>query len=291
MELNEFNQFSMILTMNETDIAFLDSGTGGIPYMLALYEKLPDSNFVYLGDTINFPYGEKSQEEVISCATAVIRNIIERWNPKTLVIACNTISVTALDSLRKTFPELPIVGTVPAIKLGAKETKNKRIGLLATNATVKHEYCRKLIQDFASDCTVFSRGDPDLVSFIEHKFFNSTDEEKQAAIKPAMDFFREKNCDTIILGCTHFTHIAEDFKKAAGNEIKIIDSREGVSNQAIFKLKNETGKWKLKEDLPQTENLELQNLSFFVTAATKDEEDEYKLLCKRLNIPWGGIIA
>ena len=119
------------------DIAFLDSGTGGIPYMLELKKKNPFVRCVYLGDTAHFPYGEKTPEEVESSSAQVISQIIKLWSPKAIVIACNTISVTALDFLRKKFPDRPIVGTVPAIKVAAKVTKNKKIGLLATNATVR----------------------------------------------------------------------------------------------------------------------------------------------------------
>ena len=163
------------------DFAFLDSGTGGIPYMLALKERQPDARCIYLGDTAHFPYGEKSPEEVTRCAASTITAIVERWNPRTLVVACNTISVTALADLRSLFPGLPIVGTVPAIKLAAKVTRNKRIGLLATNATVNHPYSARLIADFASDCQVFSRGDPDLIAFIENKLFTASPEERRQA--------------------------------------------------------------------------------------------------------------
>ena len=219
--------------MKNIDFAFLDSGTGGIPYMLYLREKLPSATCVYLGDTAHFPYGEKSVEEITECASKAISLIVSRWNPKTLIIACNTISVTALDRLRSIFPTLPIVGTVPAIKLAAKVTKNRRIGFLATNASVNSPYSQKLIDDFASDCTVFRRGDPELVRFVEKDFFTATEEQKAAAVKPATDYFLSNGCDTVILGCTHFTHIARDIQKACGTSVKVIDSREGVSNQVI----------------------------------------------------------
>ena len=83
-----------------------------------------------------------------------------------------------MNQLRERFPDVPIVGTVPAIKLAAKVTKNKKIGLLATNATVKHPYCKKLVSDFASGCEVFNRGDPDLISFIEHDLFYASKEKR-----------------------------------------------------------------------------------------------------------------
>ena len=118
--------------------------------MLALKEKMPQARCLYLGDTAHFPYGEKTPEEVTACASQTIASIVKKWQPQTIVVACNTISVTSLDALRARFPDTPIVGTVPAIKLAAERTRNKRIGLLATNATVHHPYCARLVADFAN---------------------------------------------------------------------------------------------------------------------------------------------
>ena len=274
--------------MNRIDFVFLDSGTGGVPYMQMLKQREPNARCAYLGDTVHFPYGEKTPKKVTECAKAAIELIIKKWNPKVVVIACNTISVTALSQLRTLFPALPLIGTVPAIKLAAKVTKNKKIGLLATNATVQHPYCQKLIEDFASDCSVFSRGDPDLIAFIEHNLFTATEEDKIKAVTPALDFFKQNDCDTIILGCTHFTHVADVFARAAGSSIRIIDSRDGVSNQAL-KIESEAS------DSDQLANGsysdDVPDMSFFVTSATKEEEFEYKEMCKNFGIPWGGIIS
>lgn len=269
------------------DFAFLDSGTGGIPYMKELKGKIPSARCVYLGDTAHFPYGQKSSKEVTDCAAESIQKIIDLWNPRTLVIACNTISVTALDDLRSLFPKLPIVGTVPAIKLAARTTINKRIGLLATNATVNHPYCKKLVDDFACDCTVFNRGDPDLIAFIEHSLFTATKEERLQAVKPAIDYFLSNDCDTIILGCTHFTHMANDIALAAGTKVKIVDSRDGVANQAI-KIEKESS----VNDDSTCKNLCLPpDKCFFVTECrSAEDEKEYATLCKAFDIPWGGEI-
>lgn len=269
------------------DFAFLDSGTGGIPYMLSLHEKLPEAKCLYLGDTLNFPYGEKSSQKVTECASSAIKKIIDLWSPKAIVVACNTISVTALDSLRARFPNLPIIGTVPAIKVAAEVTKNKKIGLLATTATVNHPYCQNLIHDFASDCQVIMRADPKLIDFIEKEYFNASEEERLRAVSEASDFFKSKGCDTVILGCTHFTHIAEEMRLACGSEITVVDSRDGVSNQAIRKI-HEKGK-KLSEG-DSSSNPNVKNLTFFVTKADEREIKEYETLCKNVKIPWGGVI-
>lgn len=274
------------------DFAFLDSGTGGIPYMLALKEKLPLAKVVYLGDTIHFPYGQKTASEVTECALSAISLILKVFSPRAIVIACNTISVTSLDEARKVFPNTPIVGTVPAIKLAAKVTKNKRIGLLATNATIEHPYCEHLIKDFAQGCVVVRRGDPNLVSFIENDFFTASYEQKARALKPCINFFTKENCDTIVLGCTHFTHIADVLQKEVGSGIKVVDSREGVANQAIrIEHKSKVIKDSAQNILtPNDFVLSISDKSFFVTAATRAQTDEYKTLCKKVNIPWGGVL-
>ena len=215
------------------NFAFLDSGTGGIPYMLRLKRLAPDATCAYLADTVHFPYGEKTVPEIIEYATAAVSRIIDRWRPETIVVACNTISVSALASLRERFPFVPFIGTVPAIKLAASVTKNKKIGLLATNATVRDAYIRELEKGFASGCTIYSRGDADLVSFIERKLVTADENEKMRAVMPAVDYFAEKGCDTIVLGCTHFTHLADIMQKAAGKNVSVVDSRDGVARRAI----------------------------------------------------------
>lgn len=270
------------------DFAFLDSGTGGIPYMLLLKEKSPEKRCVYLGDTVHFPYGEKSFEEIVSCSSHAISQIIDRWNPRAVIIACNTISVTALDELRELYPDLPIIGTVPAIKLAAKVSLNKKIGFLATNASVNHPYSQRLIEDFASDCQVLKRGDPDLIDFIEHRLFTATREEKMAAVMPAVDYFNSCGCDTIILGCTHFTHMAreidEAFASKSWRKVFVVDSRDGVSNHALDVIKTAPEK-------PDSESLP-EDMSFFVTSLNGDDEKkEYEILCDKFHIPFGGCIC
>lgn len=262
------------------DFAFLDSGTGGIPYMLYLKEKCPSVKCVYLGDTINFPYGEKSPEKICECAKSACELLINSFSPKAIVIACNTISVTALETLRKTFPNTPFVGTVPAIKLAAEVSKNHRIGLLATNQSVKNPYTDKLIKDFASDCYVAKLGEPNLIEFIEKNLFTATKEEIQNAIKPSMDFFKKEKVDTIILGCTHFLHISKEIEELAGSSIKIVDSREGVAKQALRVFENGPSK---------SSNLKIQDKTFFVTSE-KTSKEEYEILSKKLNLNYGGVL-
>ena len=263
------------------DFAFIDSGTGGLPYMCYLNEKCSTASCIYVADAQNFPYGEKSTEEICTCVTQLCEKIISRFSPKVIVLACNTMSVTALSVLRSKF-DVPFIGTVPAIKLASSITKNKRIGLLATRRSVSESYTLKLIKDFASDCQVFSRGDGELISFIEHNLTTANENEKLIAVKTAVDFFKENDVDTIILGCTHFIHFAPEIQKVAGEKISVIDSREGVVKQALKQLGHADG------SVPEG----IKNKTFFITGTPKDSSDEdYQNIAKKFNIPWGGYLG
>lgn len=264
------------------DFAFLDSGTGGLPYLLYLLKQSPKARCVYVGDTRNFPYGEKSQSQIIENSCACVQKIISRWQPAEIIIACNTISVTALEEMRKRFPETPFVGTVPAIKPGAILSKSKKIGLLATNATVNHPYTKKLISDFASDCEVVSRGDPELISFIEHRFFQASEEERLEAVKPAVNFFSSCGCDVIILACTHFLNMAEYIQKAAGNSIRVIDSREGVTKHALSVIDFKSSFLEADE--------KSKNELFITGFNAANDYEEYNQFCKNNGISFGGIL-
>ncbi|MFI3257095.1 MAG: glutamate racemase [Spirochaetales bacterium] len=269
------------------DFIFFDSGTGGLPYMLHLKKQNPHARCVYLADTYNFPYGEKTSQEITQSAFASLMLILERFTPKAIIISCNTLSVEALDFLRKRFPDILFVGTVPAIKTAASVSKNRRIGLLATNRTIQSAYTKKLITDFADDCTVIDRGDPELISFIENSFFEANKEETEQAVRPAIDFFRSKNADTIVLGCTHFLHIVDLSIELASPDIHIIDSCAGVVNQALRLVQ-------IDEKNIDTKSFTYDQ-TFFITGCNKKDDTalqkHYELIAHRLGLPYGGVLA
>lgn len=258
------------------DFAFIDSGTGGIPYVTYLKEKAPYARCVYVADTKNFPYGEKSHEQICDAVNDLCKKIIERFSPKAIVMACNTMSVNTLDVVRKNFPDTKFVGTVPAIKLAASVSKKRCIGLLATNSTVNHPYNKKLMEDFASDCKLVLRADPELISFIEHKSFTASPEEKLSAVKPAVDFFKKEDCDVIMLGCTHFLNLSGEFNELCGKEISVVDSKEGVVKRAINIVENE-----LDSNASPSETL-----LYITDLADSKDTEEYKFICKSFNLCW-----
>lgn len=283
------------------DFAFLDSGTGGIPYLVNLMKKCPEANCVYVGDTANFPYGEKSHEKVVDCTISLCKKIIQKFAPKVIVVACNTITVNSLDILREAFPDIPFVGTVPAIKVAGEISRKRCIGLLATNSTVKNPYNQELKRHFASDCKMVLRGDPDLISFIEHKSFTATKQEREEACKPAVDFFRNEGCDVIILGCTHFLNLKDEIQKVA-YDMKVVDSVDGVINRAIS-LKGVAGTFPAGEGgeqpcASQGETSPSYKISdqkskaaLYITGfCDKNDEKEYDVICKQYQIDFGGVL-
>ncbi len=219
-------------------VAFLDSGIGGLPYLASTRSLLPKERYVYAVDRENFPYGEKSADQVIQAITDLTRRMIERENPRLVVVACNTASVVALGVLREKFP-LPFVGVVPAVKPAAALSKRRRVGVLATRRTVEGEYLRSLIQQHASGCTVVSLPAADLVQFVEQAMERCTPEEKTARVAAEVERFRDAGIDALVLGCTHFLHLEPEFRRLLDAEgIALVDSRTGVSRQVQRLLKN-----------------------------------------------------
>ena len=256
--------------------AFLDSGTGGLPYLRELARHADSARAVYVADTAHFPYGEKTRDDVIHYAVDTTARLIERFSPSVVIVACNTISVAALSSLRQRFP-VPFVGTVPAIKQAALKSKNRRIGLLATERTVRDPYTDDLIEQWASDCTIVKIGDSRLISRIEGDLITASTEERINAVRPSIDRFVSEGCDTIVLACTHFLHVSEEIALAAGEGVAIIDSREGVVHQAL----------RLS---PPSDSASAARAFFYTGGAASAREDQYKSYAALFTCSWGGLL-
>ncbi|MCQ2576983.1 MAG: glutamate racemase [Treponema sp.] len=253
-----------------TDFLFVDSGTGGLPYLEHLKKVCPSASCVYIADNKNFPYGTKNHSEIVECITATLETYIPLYKPRAVVVACNTISVNALEDLRSYFKDIPFVGTVPAIKVAAGLTKTRRIGLLATKATVENPYVMRLKEEFASDCTLVLRDDTSLIDFIERHSFSATEKENDEACIPAVNYFLENQVDAIILGCTHFLNLKENFQRVAKDKAVIVDSREGVVKRALSVVKIDCSGEKAL-DTPA---------KLIITGDKKD----YVEVCKRYNL-------
>lgn len=257
-------------------IGFYDSGIGGLPYLRWMQERTENCSYRYLAETANFPFGTKSEDEIRHIVINSIGRFIEKASPDIIVIACNTASVTALELLRENY-DIPFVGVVPAIKPAGILSRNKNIGLFATNKTVSQAYTQNLIDSFASGCTVKKFAMPEIVSFVEHSIFTASREEITRMITPATDFFKANGTDTIILGCTHFTYLEETFREIMGPGISIVDSREGVGKRTLSLLEGK------KPSECSGENL------FFTTSEEKKPEN-YRFIRDYFGLEPGGEI-
>ncbi|MEG3124363.1 glutamate racemase [Sphingomonas sp. GB1N7] len=213
-------------------ILFFDSGVGGLSVLGPTRALLPNAPFVYVADSAGFPYGTKSEREIAVRVPALLGRLAERYRPRLIVIACNTASTIALADVRAAL-DLPIVGTVPAIKPAAEISVTRTIGVLGTEATVRQPYVDDLAARFAADCIVLRYGSAELVQLAEAKLHGrATDPARYAAILHGL--FGQPggaNIDTIVNACTHFPLVAEELTAAAPPGVRFIDGSAGIARR------------------------------------------------------------
>ena len=215
---------------NNSPVLFIDSGIGGIPYCCHFLEKNPGQNIIYLADREHFPYGARKRKELAGISIKLAEQAINKFNPKIIVLACNTASLAALSELREKFPFLPFVGTVPAIKPAVLAAKTGKIGVLGTELTVNEPYIKELAAQYGS-CEIIGIAAPELVEFVEKCFFFTSAEEKQTTVRSYIERFIAAGADAIVLGCTHFLLLLEEFHKEAAGCISIFESISGISQR------------------------------------------------------------
>src|SRR3982751_2114055 len=181
-------------------LLFFDSGVGGLSVLAPTRVLLPDAPIVYAADSAGFPYGPKTEAELAARVPALFGRLVERYRPRLAVIACNTASTIALDHVRAAL-DLPVVGTVPAIKPAAEMSKSRVIGVLGTQATVRQPYVDDLAARFAADCTIIRHGSPELVELAEAKLAGEpvTVQSVRAATQPMFSAPGGDRIDTVVL--------------------------------------------------------------------------------------------
>jgi len=217
-------------------IVVFDSGVGGLSVYQEIIKKCPNHHYVFVSDNKAFPYGTKSEEELIERVLTVVQSIDRCYKPDLLVVACNTASTIALPSLRDNF-NFPIVGVVPAIKPAAIASKTKTIGLLATPGTIARNYTQNLIDEFANDCTVIKVGSSELVEIAEQKIYGNSINIKKIE-KELAPFFNIDELDTLVLACTHFPLLNNemaDIFKLRNHSVVFVDSGVAIANR-VFEL-------------------------------------------------------
>lgn len=221
-------------------LLIFDSGVGGLSVLKPICALLPTAPIVYVADSAGFPYGTKTEAEIAARVPALLGRLAERFDPELIVIACNTASTIALDGVRAAL-DVPIVGTVPAIKPAAAASKSRVIGVLGTDATVRQPYVDRLSDEFASDCVVIRHGAAELVELAEAKLRGETPD--PAAFRRVMNAMLSQPggdaMDTVVLACTHFPLVEEELAAAAPRPIAFVDGKEGIARRTAW-LSRET---------------------------------------------------
>lgn len=215
--------------IERTRIVFFDSGIGGLAYLEPFISKYPAVHLSYFADFARFPYGEKAADVVERRVLYAAGELIKEEHPDLFVVACNTASVVALHSLRKSYPGIPFVGVVPAVKPAAEATKTGRLLVLSTARTAHDPYTIDLEDRFAADCSVHRIGVPALVDAVEESFCSPhRDVAIQAILQQTVLPGFSVDTDVIVLACTHFIHTKETLRSLLPDNVTIIDSVDGV---------------------------------------------------------------
>ncbi|MFT6910270.1 MAG: glutamate racemase, partial [Oleiphilaceae bacterium] len=204
-------------------VLIFDSGVGGLSIFQEVIQKNGNINCFYLFDNAYYPYGELDEDILTKRLTQLLLSFVNKQHIDLIIVACNSASTVALDSLRSHL-SIPVIGVVPAIKPAVKLTKNGLIGLLATPATIKNSYTTRLINEFSKNSEVLKIGSTELVNLAEEKLQGEGVDKKRLhkVFEPWLTL--HKKPDTLVLGCTHFPLLKDEIASCFQNSVQLVDS-------------------------------------------------------------------
>lgn len=213
-------------------ILLFDSGVGGLTVLAELRAVLPHAPVIYAADTAGLPYGSKTEAEIAARVAGLLGVLSERYKPRLATIACNTASTIALGMVRDVL-QIPIVGTVPAIKPASEISRTGVIGLLGTEATIRQGYVDRLESEFAAGRLLARHAAPELVVAAEAKLRGFPVD--RAIIADAVAGLRAKAqggpIDTVVLACTHFPLLGEELRAELGSSVRLVDGAAGIARR------------------------------------------------------------
>ncbi|QNK77324.1 glutamate racemase [Winogradskyella sp. PAMC22761] len=212
---------------NKQPIGIFDSGIGGSSIFKEIHSLLPNESCIYLADSINAPYGNKSKEDIIKLSIKNTEYLINK-GCKIIVIACNTATTNAIEYLRTNY-NIPFIGIEPAIKPAALNTQTKAIGILATKGTLSSQLFHKTTDLYSEGIKIVEQEGDGIVQLIESGLLNSI--EMKSLLETYLQPMLEQNIDYLVLGCTHYPYLIPMLSKMLPGYIKIIDSGRAVANQ------------------------------------------------------------
>lgn len=213
---------------NAAPLGVFDSGIGGLSILLEIRRLLPAEDLVYLADSAHCPYGTKSIESIRE-RTLEVADFLVSLGVKAIVVACNSACAAGLNQIRIKHPDLPIIGVEPAVKPAHQVTRNGKIGVLATELTLKGDRFSILIEKYATGVEVYTQPAPGLVELVEKGEIDTL--KTEALLHKYLDPLLAKQIDTLVLGCTHYPFLRPLIQKICGTEVKVIDTGTPVAKQ------------------------------------------------------------
>ena len=214
-------------------IAVFDSGVGGISVLRHLIRHMPGERFLYYGDSANAPYGSRTTEEVRQLTLAAAEKLTTEYPIKALVIACNTATAAAVTQVRETYPDLIVIGIEPALKVAADHFPGGRIGVMATEVTLREEKFDTLLHRFDENCTIAKIPAPGLVQLIEAGKVDA--EETEALLRTILGDYIGK-LDALVLGCTHYPFASNAISRVLGKETVLLEGGDGTARETRRRL-------------------------------------------------------
>lgn len=211
-------------------VAVFDSGLGGISVLRQLYRILPNEHYIYMGDSKNAPYGEKTTEEVYELSKQWVDYFLAR-QAKAVVIACNTATSAAAARLRRMYPDLPIIGLEPALKPAAIRYAgtDQKILVLGTSLTLREDKFQHLLHQYENQAHFYIKPAPGLVEYIEQGKINTT--EMDAYLTDLLQDYLQEQVAAVVLGCTHYPFAKDDLRRVLGEQVEFFDGAEGAARQ------------------------------------------------------------
>ncbi|MEE3999869.1 glutamate racemase [Tenacibaculum sp. FZY0031] len=214
-------------TITQQPIGIFDSGIGGTSIWKEIHQLLPQEDTIYLSDSKNAPYGQKSTQEIVNLSIKNTEFLIEK-GAKIIVVACNTATTNAIEYLRSNY-KIPFIGIEPAIKPASLQTQTGTIGILATKGTLNSALFEKTTSSLNDQINIIEQVGEGLVELIENG--NIYSDKMTFLLKKYLTPMLDKKCDYIVLGCTHYPYLLPQIQKITGKNVTIIDSGEAVARQ------------------------------------------------------------
>jgi glutamate racemase len=214
--------------LKESPIGFFDSGVGGISVLKQAVNLLPNEDFVYLGDSLNAPYGVKTVNEVKELSFNAVEFLI-RKGAKAIVVACNTATSAAIEDLRKQYKEMPLIGIEPALKPAIELRRAGKIIIMATPMTLAEKKFSRLVQMYGLQADIEPLPCPGLVELIEDGIVEG--EEMNNFLRLRLNRYIDEHIAAIVLGCTHYPFVKNELSKVIGEDVAIIDGSQGTAKQ------------------------------------------------------------